>query len=65
MGRRKILHDPALYVDPMAFNLERFIASPGKAVERDPRDFAFGFGRRYDSLVWFVQPYSLLTLGPR
>lgn len=31
----------------MTFNPDRFIATSEKEAERDSRDFAFGFGRRY------------------
>ncbi|EIN09519.1 cytochrome P450 [Punctularia strigosozonata HHB-11173 SS5] len=40
------LHDPRTYKDPMTFDPLRFIASPGKPAEPDPRSFCFGFGRR-------------------
>ena len=36
--------DPECYADPWTFNPERFL---GSNPERDPREFAFGFGRRY------------------
>ncbi|KZT28739.1 cytochrome P450 [Neolentinus lepideus HHB14362 ss-1] len=39
----KLLHDPDTYADPESFRPERFL---GENPERDPRDFAFGFGRR-------------------
>ncbi|KAF5250652.1 hypothetical protein FOXYS1_14866 [Fusarium oxysporum] len=38
-----ILHDPEIYVNPDAFDPERFIAPRD---EPDPSDFAFGYGRR-------------------
>ncbi len=44
---RQILHDPEVYPDPFAFDPSRFIASPGKEVQRDPRHACFGYGRRY------------------
>jgi cytochrome P450 len=37
-------HDPRVYSDPFAFKPERFL---GPNPEQDPRDYAFGFGRRY------------------
>ncbi|KAK0215676.1 cytochrome P450 [Armillaria fumosa] len=43
----QILHDPEVYPDPFAFDPSRFIASPGKEVQRDPRHACFGYGRRY------------------
>ncbi|PIL24645.1 cytochrome P450 [Ganoderma sinense ZZ0214-1] len=59
----KIFHDPTLYVDPMVFNPERFIASPGKAAERDPRDFAFGFGRRKCPGIFFAEASIFATVA--
>ncbi|KAF7329929.1 Cytochrome P450 [Mycena kentingensis (nom. inval.)] len=38
-----ITHDPELYPDPSKFDPSRFI---GDSPQRDPFDFAFGFGRR-------------------
>ncbi|KAJ7609738.1 hypothetical protein DFH06DRAFT_1148311 [Mycena polygramma] len=45
-SHRKIAHDPATYVDPMAFNPNRFLAADGKVPEPDPGRFCFGHGRR-------------------
>jgi len=52
----KISHDERLYPDPWAFKPERFM---GKETSLDPRDLAFGFGRRIcpgrvlaDASVW-------------
>ncbi|OBZ78238.1 O-methylsterigmatocystin oxidoreductase [Grifola frondosa] len=36
-------HDPAIYADPHIFRPERHL---DKAPPKDPRDFAFGFGKR-------------------
>ena len=60
---RKILHDPELYLDPMTFNPGRFVASLEKEAERDPRDFAFGFGRRFDFPLRRIPLRSLTTLA--
>ncbi|KAJ7460740.1 cytochrome P450 [Mycena latifolia] len=42
----KMAHDPRVYPNPMTFEPERFIAKDGKEAEMDPRNLAFGFGRR-------------------
>ncbi|TFY59478.1 hypothetical protein EVG20_g7775 [Dentipellis fragilis] len=42
----KFLHDEQTYVDPIAFNPDRFMPSAGKEPEVDPRTYVFGFGRR-------------------
>ena len=43
------MHDPQVYPDPLAFYPDRFIKD-GKmdTSMRDPRDFIFGYGRRFD-----------------
>jgi len=51
---RQFLHDPGTYSDPEKFSPERFIGSPGHPKEKDPKDYVFGFGRRY------VQNYNVL-----
>jgi cytochrome P450 len=43
-----MLHDETVYKDPSRFNPDRFISRDGGRVEQDPREIAFGFGRRYD-----------------
>ncbi|KAF9050876.1 OrdA protein [Hymenopellis radicata] len=42
----QMLHDPAVYPDPMQFDPMRHIPNPDKEVQRDPRHACFGFGRR-------------------
>lgn len=40
-------HDPEMYLDHMTFNPARFLnLSPEDNKAKDPRKFAFGFGRR-------------------
>ncbi|KAI0751468.1 cytochrome P450 [Daedaleopsis nitida] len=50
-----LLHDPQRYADPMTFNPDRFIATAEREAERDPRDFAFGFGRRKCPGIFFAE----------
>ena len=40
---RAFLHNPDLYPDPFVFNPDRFM---GPNPQRDPKEFAFGYGRR-------------------
>ncbi|TFY62291.1 hypothetical protein EVJ58_g3958 [Rhodofomes roseus] len=41
-----ILHNPALYPDPFEFKPERYLQSKDTGLNPDPRQFAFGYGRR-------------------
>ncbi|KAH9831002.1 cytochrome P450 [Rhodofomes roseus] len=43
-----IMHDPALYPDPHKVHPERYLTpnEGGEKINPDPRDFAFGYGRR-------------------
>ena len=43
---RGMLHDPVAYPNPSLFKPERFIAGLDTTTEPDPREIAFGFGRR-------------------
>ncbi|KAJ5925569.1 hypothetical protein N7454_008208 [Penicillium verhagenii] len=61
-----MMHDPALYRDPMVFKPERFLEMDGQSPEMDPSGFVFGFGRRIcpgrilaDSTVWLSVAKSL------
>ena len=47
------MHDPEIYENPDDFRPERFLKenkSTDSDTIRDPFDFVFGFGRRYDIL---------------
>ena len=51
------MHDPKVYENPDEFRPERFLKEDGPTgsdIIRDPFDFVFGFGRRYDSLGWHI-----------
>lgn len=63
---RGMMHDPALYHDPLAFKPERFLGVDGQETETDPHIFVFGFGRRVcpgrilaDTTVWLSVAKSL------
>jgi cytochrome P450 len=43
---RAILHDPAVYSDPDAFNPSRFISSDGSVREDSTWASGFGYGKR-------------------
>ncbi|THH05850.1 hypothetical protein EW145_g4503 [Phellinidium pouzarii] len=46
-------HDPAIYHDPFTFKPERFL---GENPEPDPRNLAFGFGRRCFIFIFGICP---------
>ena len=56
-----MLHDPQIYRDPNEFLPERFMTlDAGQAAFQDPRQLAFGFGRRYASSATYVLSYQTL-----
>ncbi|KAF8212348.1 cytochrome P450 [Mycena galopus ATCC 62051] len=61
-----IMHDEAFYPDPFSFDPTRFL---GDSPQPDPRDYAFGFGRRVcpgqhlaEHSIWIQMVLSLLTM---
>ncbi|KAJ7765749.1 cytochrome P450 [Mycena metata] len=61
-----MMHDESAYPDPFVFDPERFMGSNPQA---DPRDCAFGFGRRIcagqnlaETTMWIQMALSLLTV---
>jgi hypothetical protein len=46
-----MMHDRRQYKDPERFMPERFL---GQSPERDPREIAFGFGRRYHQVAVYI-----------
>jgi cytochrome P450 len=49
MRHRQFGRDSTKYPNPDTFSPERFLASEGNVKQADPRDYLFGFGRRYVS----------------
>jgi cytochrome P450 len=52
MSKSFMMNDPREYKNPERFMPERFL---GENPERDPRELAFGFGRRYDQVSLYMQ----------
>ncbi|KLO17676.1 cytochrome P450 [Schizopora paradoxa] len=52
-----ILHDPAIFPDPMAFKPERYFSSDGELdlSLNDPERYAFGYGRRICAGMHFAE----------
>ncbi len=56
MGRfSAMLHDERVYPEPARFNPDRFLEGEGRTPQQDPRDIAFGFGRRYVAVLSLVR----------
>ncbi|KAI0260544.1 cytochrome P450 [Gloeopeniophorella convolvens] len=65
----QMLHDPSTYVNPEQFSPERFLETERRSAEPDPRECAFGFGRRVcpgnqfaDTILWLTIAMSLSVL---
>ncbi|KAG7085837.1 hypothetical protein E1B28_003374 [Marasmius oreades] len=63
-------HNPDTYPNPFEFNPDRFISTPGKPVQKDPRQICFGFGRRIcpglnlaEASVWLCIVMSLAVFN--
>ncbi|KIJ60578.1 hypothetical protein HYDPIDRAFT_117119 [Hydnomerulius pinastri MD-312] len=58
-----ITHDPGLYPDPITFNPSRFLSTPGKPPQPDPRKIVFGFGRRVCPGAHFAEVSLFLNIA--
>ncbi|KAL5511417.1 hypothetical protein ACEPAH_4633 [Sanghuangporus vaninii] len=60
-----ILHDPALYPDPMEFKPERYFDAEDRLdfSAKDPADYAFGYGRRACPANYYVESALHLAIA--
>ena len=61
--RRAILHDPAVYSDPDAFNPSRFINSDGSIRDDSTWVSAFGYGKRICPGRHFVDTTMFIVIA--
>ncbi|KAG9122315.1 hypothetical protein FRC07_001373, partial [Ceratobasidium sp. 392] len=57
-----ILHNPRTYPNPFQFDPTRYLQSPGAKTQPDPRDIAFGWGRRRCPGVAIADDYVFVTI---
>ncbi|KAJ2918715.1 hypothetical protein MD484_g1677, partial [Candolleomyces efflorescens] len=60
-----VMHDPDMYPDPFTFSPERFIRSQSTLTEQvqpDPRQWAFGFGKRACPGTHFAETTMLFAM---
>ncbi|KIJ96180.1 hypothetical protein K443DRAFT_293866 [Laccaria amethystina LaAM-08-1] len=57
-----VMHDPELYPDPFTFSPDRFTASDTSR-QPDPRQFAFGFGKRACPGTHFAETTMLVAMA--
>jgi len=63
-------HDPFIYPNPSTFDPTRFIETPGRDIQYDPRKIVFGFARRIcpgnimaESFLFSAIAHCLATLN--
>ncbi|KAG8751025.1 hypothetical protein FRC12_012642 [Ceratobasidium sp. 428] len=57
-----ILHNPQTYPDPFQFDPTRYLPSSGAETQPDPRDVAFGWGRRRCPGIAVADDYVFITI---
>jgi hypothetical protein len=64
---RSILHNPEAYPNPFQFDPTRHLSSSGAKPQPDPRDVAFGWGRRFvvllESVAETCAQCAIIVLG--
>ncbi|KAG9087689.1 hypothetical protein FS749_002745 [Ceratobasidium sp. UAMH 11750] len=57
-----ILHNPETYPNPFQFDPKRYLSSSGIKAQPDPRDVAFGWGRRRCPGIAIADDYVFVTI---